>query len=86
MTIMCDIIAAMYAAPTKPIGLILGNSGWDAFHAARAYADMDDEVTRDIVQMITRLSISRTASFGGFDLILDDAPNNLGGQQRSAAA
>lgn len=86
MTIMSDIIAAMYAAPTKPIGLILGNSGWHAFHANRAYVDLDDDVTRAIVRMISALSLSRTTSFGGFELILDDKPNTLGGQQRSAAA
>lgn len=86
MTIMCDIIAAMYAAPRKPIGLILGTSGWHAFQAVRASLDLGDDVTRAIMGEINRLSISRTTRFGGFDLILDDTPNTLGGQLRSAAA
>ncbi len=86
MTILSDILAAMYVAPSKPIGLILGNSGWHAFHAAQHHADREDEGTREFLSIIARLSISRTTAFGGFDLILGDAPNHLGGFKRSAAA
>ncbi|MFC3442578.1 hypothetical protein ACFOKF_15490 [Sphingobium rhizovicinum] len=86
MTILTDILTAMYAAPTKPIGLVLGTSGWHAFHAARSYVDRDDEASRAFLIVINRLSFSRTNDFGGFDLILDQTPNNLGGGKQSAAA
>lgn len=86
MTILTDILAAMCAAPTKPIGLLLGNSGWHAFHAAASDLDLTDDNTRAIMGEIRRLSVSRSNSFGGFDLILGIAPNPLGGGQGRRAA
>lgn len=84
MTIMCDIIAAICAAPKKPIGIVLGCSGWHAYHAVRAHADRDDEFTREALCIVNRLSISRTHQFSGFDLILDKAPNPHGGRRAAA--
>lgn len=86
MTIMSDVVAAMLAAPRKPIGIILGCSGWHAYHAIRAQADRDDEFTREVLRITSRLSISRTHQFSGFDLILDKGPNPYRGKRGRAAA
>lgn len=86
MTIMSDVVAAMLAAPKKPIGIILGCSGWHAWHAIRDIADRDDEFTREVLRITSRLSVSRTHQFSGFDLILDNRPNPYHGRQGRAAA
>lgn len=86
MTIVTDIIAAMDAAPAKPIGLHLGHSAWHA-RVARSRSiealgdDMDSAADLAAIAALARF---RTNDFPGFDLILDDQPNPR--RKRRAAA
>lgn len=86
MTIVTDIIAAMDAAPAKPMGLYLGDSAWHALAArSRSIEELGDDIDSAAdLAAIAALARFRTNAFLGFDLILDDQPNPR--RKRRAAA
>lgn len=88
MTIITDIIAAMDAAPTAPIGIHFGHSGWHAFHArARSVDELGGDVdSPEDVAAIRALARYRTEDYPGFDLILDNKPNPRQSARRQATA
>lgn len=86
MSIETDIIAAMDAAPAKPIGLHLGHSAWHALAARSKSIEAlgDDLDSAADLAAIAALARFRSLAFLGVDLILDDQPNPR--RKRRAAA
>lgn len=76
MTILSDIAAGMDSAERRPIGLLLGISGWHAFHADAQWTRSEGSPEQKaMLDEICRLSRSQTHLFDGWDFILDSCPN-----------
>jgi hypothetical protein len=89
MTIVKDIADGVRNAELRPIGLLLGCSGW------HAYAADSEQIMRDCakdhpdwadLRLVRALAFSRTDDFLGWDLLIGKNPNPHRSDRGRAAA